>query len=231
MTRVRTTIDVAARLIAPVLALVVMAPRHAAACSCLPLVPCESSFYTAVFQGEVIDISPTRPSADGYRTATLKVERTWRGQVPAEVTVMTEANEAACGYSFRAGVRYLVYAYKRGDRLWTGLCSVKPLDTAAEDLAFWKSRTDPVSGALAVYGTVTPPRGTPAGGYTVVLRNEKDEWKTMTDADGRYGFGKIPPGSYTLTVIVADSDRVYGNHTVNLPDPRACAFRDFRIER
>lgn len=163
----------------------------------------------------------------------MKVERTWRGAVPAEVTVMTSANEAACGYNFRSAGRYLVYAHERGDRrLWADLCSVKPIDTAGEDLAFWQTRSDsPMVGALAVYGTVTPPRGRPAAGYTLVLRNREREWKAVTDADGRYGFGGMPVGSYTLTLLVPVGEHPYGNRQVDLPDARACAHRDFRIER
>lgn len=72
----------------------------------------------AVFAGEVIAVDDSQPGA----VITFKVERMWKGLRAARIEVRTDNRGKACGYRFRQGERYLVYAYDDGD-LRTSICT------------------------------------------------------------------------------------------------------------
>ena len=142
---------------------------QALACLCLNLgkPTCEYfSGYAAVFVGSVLSVEPGRnayvtdPSqADGgrrplvpvdlptKRTIRFRVETTYRGVASGELTLTTGIGNGDCGYDFRIGEKYLVYAHKAGaiyahtagDKggLETGTCSgTKPYSHADQDLQF-----------------------------------------------------------------------------------------------
>jgi hypothetical protein len=104
--------------------------HHACACSCAP-----SDFYAdfagsdAVFIGEVLDISSPGPEYPPLVSVTLRVETAWKGASVSSTThVVTASMGASCGFPFRVGTRYLVYAYRPGvppapDELWASLCT------------------------------------------------------------------------------------------------------------
>jgi hypothetical protein len=71
----------------------------------------------------------------GASTATLRVSEVWKGSERETLEVSTSSQEGACGYPFKEGQEYLVYAYG-GQGLETDLCSqTKPLSEAGADLA------------------------------------------------------------------------------------------------
>src|SRR5262249_47611344 len=122
----------AARLVVPLVALAVLAAAapYARACSCAP-----SDFYAdfaasnAIFIGEVLDISSPGTEDPPLVSVTMRVETTWKGELPTPTThVLTASSGASCGFSFRVGARYLVYAYRpevapASDELWATLCT------------------------------------------------------------------------------------------------------------
>ncbi len=89
----------------------------------------------AVFTATVSEISgePNGPSA---LSITLTAEETWKGVEPGLVMVTTPSGEAACGFSFEEGRRYLVYASADSAEVLTvSLCSRTALaSTATSDL-------------------------------------------------------------------------------------------------
>ena len=137
-------------------------PNSASACSCVPPGPVleERDRSTLVFVGTVDDIAPSRsgrswldvafgwildlfsadqpPAAygDGYLQVTFDVAEMFQGPPVDRLRVTTHADEATCGYGFREGASYVVYA--SGDRQSpvVSLCSrTAPVSGAAEDLA------------------------------------------------------------------------------------------------
>jgi hypothetical protein len=224
------------RLLVAVALLVLSTPRDSAACSCVPDVPLCESFWSsdAVFEGEVVEVTDRKdaPTPFAKRRARFTVARVWRGDVPASVDVMTGSGGGDCGYGFRKGRKYLVYASEGQSGLVTNSCSpTKPLDRAAPDLEY-------VNTTLArdadgrIYGAVRWVGGRPAARFTVLLQGGADGQKaTVTKADGGFEFAGTPPGAYTVRVIVAEPDKAYGREDVKLAEARACARRDFTIER
>ena len=110
------------------------------ACTCAPVQSAaqELERATAVFSGKVVEIKRHKRPEGIFAgvEVVFRVEKTWKGVEGGTVRVFTSSHSAACGYGFRKGRTYLVYAY--GDAkggLSTGICSrTKRLKDAREDL-------------------------------------------------------------------------------------------------
>jgi hypothetical protein len=107
-------------------------------CSCKPIPPpChEYSNASAVFVGLVTSISPIKGAMNLVR---LTLERAYKGVDGEDVELETGSHQAACGYGFADGQRYLVYAYRSPEdgRLSTNSCTrTCPLSCADEDLEY-----------------------------------------------------------------------------------------------
>ncbi len=93
------------------------------ACTCLPPPPVAQAVAAAdaVFLGKVVsfELAPSQTE----RVAQFEIIKIWKGR-PVEVAqIFTPENEAACGFDFRVGETYLVYASKDDSgTLHTHLC-------------------------------------------------------------------------------------------------------------
>jgi hypothetical protein len=210
------------------LSLLLLSPSAAAACSCPGDVPLCQSFWQAdaVFSGDVLsfeDLNTNRLFQ--RRVARIRVEHAWRGQVHGTVEVRTGAGGGDCGYSFRPGRKYLIYAYETQDgKLTTGICSpTKLFDRAAADLAYFKEAGTPSSGGR-IYGTARiETKGVdlkPATGVAITLMGESHPSRTaITNAAGEFEFTGVPAGTYSVIMPGA----AIPSRKIELRDPRACA--------
>ena len=135
-------------------------PRPAHACLCAPSgSPTEAlAEADAVFAGEVVAIRalghpPYRMSSADPVEVEFRVSKVWKGPRRESLTVETEASGISCGYQFKKGRKYIVYA--REGR--TGMCTrTAPSWWAFADLVAlgegWRPETTP------------PARGTTSGG-------------------------------------------------------------------
>jgi len=118
-------------------------PRPAHACLCASSgSPREAmAEVDAVFFGKVVATQTPGPrlrngewvisSADPM-TVEFDVIRVWKGPIRQNLSVQTERYEASCGFGFKEGRRYIVYAYDGH----TGLCTrTAPAWLAARDFA------------------------------------------------------------------------------------------------
>ena len=81
---------------------------------------------TAVFSGKLVKIKKHNKAADIFATveAVFKVKRVWKGVEQETVSVFTSSISSACGYGFKKGITYLVYAYGNEEgKLSTSICS------------------------------------------------------------------------------------------------------------
>jgi len=121
---------------------VVFGQVMAQACSCeLPqanstlkrLVKTAHKKSQAVFVGRVMDVvSHSELSV----IVKIRVERSWKGNLPSEVTLATGQGGGDCGYKFEIGQSYLIYAYGPDEkRLSTNICQrTAALTDAAADI-------------------------------------------------------------------------------------------------
>jgi hypothetical protein len=124
-----------ASLVLTVLGVVFLYPECAYACSCGAVSTQRLlSSSDAVFSGQVTAIE--KGAAIRTTTATLRVSEVWKGPERATLEVSTPSDEAACGYTFEEGKKYLVYAYGKQDLKVDACGGTVPLSYANEDLAF-----------------------------------------------------------------------------------------------
>jgi hypothetical protein len=124
-----------ASIVLTVLGVVFLNPDCAYACSCGAVSTQRLlSSSEAVFSGQVTAIE--KGAAIRTTTATLRVSEVWKGPERATLEVSTPSDEAACGYTFEEGKKYLVYAYGKQDLKVDACGGTVPLSYANEDLAF-----------------------------------------------------------------------------------------------
>lgn len=114
--------------------------KSSLACSCAPPQSASQELKraTAVFSGRVVEIKRHRQSSDLFATVEVvfEVRKAWKGVNHQRVSVFTSSQSAACGYGFKEGRTYLVYAHgDEAEKLMTGLCSrTRRLKDARGDL-------------------------------------------------------------------------------------------------
>ncbi len=122
------------------IASVMLSADAALACTCAPAGSAarELDRSTAVFAGKVVEVRRHRRAQDifGEVEVVFRVEKAWKGVEARTVSVFTSSHSAACGYGFKRGRTYLVYAHANADgRLSTGICSrTRRLKDAGEDV-------------------------------------------------------------------------------------------------
>ncbi len=110
------------------------------ACSCIEPFPPKESLEkaSAVFAGKVIDIDvPTGimiSSSDPVKV-TFEVSKIWKGFDYKTLVATTARSGASCGFFFKQGEEYIVYARGKESELSISLCSrTKLFANAQEDL-------------------------------------------------------------------------------------------------
>lgn len=220
---------------------VIAAAGDAFACSCMePGPPCQNAFQSdAVFAGTVVGITRVRDPGTGYISLSVEfaeVESFRELQGPT-VSVLTATDGAACGYGFKTGERYIVYAARRGRTLSTSICSrTGPIAEAAADLQFFKSAKE--SATRSVFGSVvhtefhhvdgrTTEHG-PVADVLVALKGPAGTIERRTDGFGRYRFENLDPGTYEVQLAVPTGFRTFDSPMKRtLSDPRACFEENF----
>jgi hypothetical protein len=105
-----------------------------------------------VFSGEVVDIGEGPPirmmgSRLPSSRATLRVSEVWKGPEQETLEVSTPVSGSACGYPFKEGQEYLVYADGKQE-LKVDICSeTKPLSKAGVNLQALRNSQRPKDGA------------------------------------------------------------------------------------
>ena len=182
---------------------------------------------TAIFTGEVVEISFAPMGADGKRARYsetiyhFSIDKAFKGVEGQTVKLI---GGGPCSYHFTQGQRYFVYAGRDTDgRLTEHLCgSTVPLELAARDLAYAEEmRNGAVKGAWIVGAVVRYERrdvkdyGTrsPIPGVEVVLecvdQPGTPSLKTVTDKDGAYEFRGLAPGYYRVRAALPSGSRVW----------------------
>jgi hypothetical protein len=230
--------------------LLLLAPSRADACTCAgPVQPCEAyGQASAVFVGTVTGVKQReRKAAAGgeYEFASLtvkfSVEQAFAGVSGSEVEVSTGRGGGDCGYHFRRGVSYLVYASRapNNERLFTSICSrTAPALAAAEDLAYLRglSKLPPgvqISGRVERYGEAPAKGGARRvegmAGVAVVVEGEGEPRELRTDAEGNYSVTGLRPGGYKVSVrLPGDLFSHHPERRVQIND-RGCATAVFYV--
>lgn len=203
------------------------------ACSCAGVGPaCTEAIsprISAVFLGTAGFVWPVLfPFLEDVEV-TFTVQEAFKGVTTKKVTVRTASSGPACGFSFKRGEQYLVYAHQYNGRLYTSICTrTFAARFRKEDLEYLRKmktlpRTSDIYGNYKRY-TYDPnfvPKHTPnlsdhyfppeeyyramapMTGETVTLKSGNGkELKAKIDSEGRFAFRGLPPGKYAIEVTV-----------------------------
>ncbi|HET8783365.1 MAG TPA: hypothetical protein VFM63_13155 [Pyrinomonadaceae bacterium] len=195
----------------------------AVACSCAgPGQPCEAyGDAAAVFVGTVTFASSIKVKEAGYeftnRLIRLHVDRALRNVDTSDVEVVTGLGDADCGFGFRLGGQYLVYAYSHDGRLQTSICTrTRPLSDAAADLEYINGLSKAAPGGT-IFGQAElrrPSRGEeyplpPLKDAKIVIKGPDKQFERKTDAEGKYTISGLPPGKYKVRIELQDGLSIY----------------------
>ena len=223
----------------PAAALVIsLLHSQANACSCAIIgggPPCRDYWEAAVvFTGKVvglstilIEIEPGNPNWKSQeRLVRFSIEKIFKGSAGKEVELITGMYEISCGYPFKEGERYLVYAipYARDkNRLYSNICHrTRLLSQADEDLAYFQSLPAPGSGGV-LYGRLkmaNPDK------VKITIKGQGKLIETRAGKDGNYRVSGLPPGQYIVTADLPKSIPHYPYYSVQVID-RACSQLNF----
>lgn len=230
-----------------------------AACSCAgEAPPCEAYWQaSAVFVGTVTAVGETprlspeearrREDAGEFvidrRVFRFSVERPLRGVEGTAVEVHTGMGGGDCGYGFRTGGRYLVYAYrdeKRGT-LHTGICSrTRPLGKADADLRYINGLGQGPAAGGTIYGQVFKNlrvvreegdgfEREPLAGAAVEVTGGGKKFRAVTDAGGNFSAGGLPAATYKVRLDVPETLLVYQPEREVRIEERGCATEYFSV--
>jgi len=144
----------------------------------------------------------------GEVRVTFTITDAFRGAPGKEVDIFTSDSETACGYRFKNGGVYIVYAteYPKGSgKLRTSICSrTQKYSESSPDIAYAKSLARAAPGAV-IFGAVTQVREggdrdsmVPLANVRVIVTGKDKQVEATTDGEGRYRTPSLPAGEYTV---------------------------------
>lgn len=181
----------------------------------------------------------------------FSVEKPIRGVTEKTVEVFTRENTGVCGYPFKEGERYFVYARKGQDgKLGESLCGPTVLLKDAEDDLEYVKELESGKLGSRIFGTVYEDKQKSyndkrsferLAGIEVTIRSntgKKNKFRTKTDENGFYIFKEIPPDGYQVTAklpqglreIVTREDLIDHYAGVN-KDGIRCDSENFTVTR
>jgi hypothetical protein len=205
---------------------------RATACNCEVGggLPCRDYWNAAaVFTGKVMAISTilveVEPGNPNWKTeerlVRFSIEKAFKGSGEKEIELITGMGEVSCGFHFKEGERYLVYAIpyaKNKNRLLTSICQrTKLLSQAAADLAYINALPQPGSGGT-IYGRLNIPN--PAE-VKITIEGQGKRIETRAGKDGKYRVSGLPSGQYKVTADLPKHIPHYPYYTVQVMD-RVC---------
>lgn len=193
----------------------------------------------AVFLGKVSAINEgfynLPPGRAMGRRVTFDVLESFRGTGDLRIKLVTGIGGGDCGYPFKAGGVYLVYAYGNAySTLETNICTrTAPVERAGDDLTFLRSLSakGPEGRVFGYVASSRPLRweqytGKGAiAGVRVWLESNGEKLKTVTDSRGEYEFAGLLPGNYRIWADLPGLGGGEGRDVV-LPS-KACAQEVF----
>jgi len=170
-------------------------------------------------------------------TVRLRDVRVLRGQSSA---VVRTVGPISCGYEFRVGARYLIFAGRDADgALVVSRCGLtRPLDEGRALARYVDSLAEPSRGGR-IFGRVVLLRHAPQSGLegvpdATVRLDAAKAYQQRTNAAGEFEFIDLPPGEYRVTVdMPANREDVVTDfaETVTFDEAHACASIDVHLER
>jgi len=173
------------------------------------------------------------------RLIRFHVDRPLRNVEASEVEVLTGLGAGDCGYGFRLGGQYLVYAYSYGDKiLSTSICTrTRPLSEATDDLEYIRELSKAPPGGT-IFGEVRLRRASHAYEYRlppvkdvrILFEGPNKNFESKTNFEGKYTISGLPPGTYKVRIDLPDGLSVYNPEAEVKVYDRGCGQAFFFVE-
>ena len=197
--------------------------------------PCESfGSAAAVFAGTVVAMRMNeRPKQTerndvrwNPRVFKFSVEQSYLGVAGTEVEVFTGFGGGDCGYDFQIGRRYLVYAYRHDDQLYTGICTrTRPFSSATEDLAFLGTLSSAAPG-VTIHGEIRDREGKSgpvSSDILITIEGESERKEMLPDGEGRFRVSGLRAGKYKVSLKLPDTLTTWRHEQEITVADRGCA--------
>ena len=189
-------------------AILTLSANAAFACTCAPTPTVLEDFEKSdvVMIGRVISLERLKGYIDGIRTATLVVEKVYKGNVKVrDEMVFGQGSGAVCTWNFQerhVGQQILFYLNTPKPELkWraTTCGRSSKIEDAKEDLLYL-DHLQKHSGKTRISGDyrVGPEEGFGVANKTIRIVGQNKTYETRTNADGVYEIYDLPPGDYLL---------------------------------
>jgi hypothetical protein len=214
------------------------------ACECVktptPCVAYERA--EAVFIGTPTEVSRNESkdkignSGRASRIFRFSVDQAFRGVNDSQVSVITGQGAGDCGYDFKIGEQYLVYASRDSQKmLYTSICSrTKHIRDANEDLEYIHGLSKASPGGW-VFGEVFKTNRTHGGlwpleGVKVTIVGQGKSVTVMTDKYGKFRVSSLPEGNYKVRVSPPEGLSNRSNEREVKVADRGCATVEFWLK-
>ncbi|MCI0665465.1 MAG: hypothetical protein L0220_30770 [Acidobacteria bacterium] len=225
----------------------VLVPR-VEACTCMLTLsgihPCQEYWrVSAVFAGQANEVS-TIPldlgdGSTGYRQKLVRftIVEAFRGVEGSTVEILTGMGGGDCGYDFKKGERYFVYAYRNSNnnKLYAGICGrTMPLSQATSDVEYARAVARGELGGI-IFGVVlryTRPSYQDYGnhkgmeGVPITIEGNGRKFNLKTDNQGRFQLNGLLAGTYKVNADLPDNLRPIHAQEVKVEE-RKCAAAEF----
>ena len=207
----------------------------AEACTCVqpPLPMCAQRNAPAIFIGHVTKAVGEEPPGVLHRRVRVEVLEGFKGAVSGSV-VEVASGDTSCGYAFRVGETYLIFASRTGNgALGTGLCDGnKRLSEVSDAVLNDLQNLERGFGRSEIIGTLFRPRD--GGGQFSALPNIRvtasrggKSFHAITNKQGKFRIGLDGPGDYAMSADLPDAlTLVQTGHVPVTVEERACTLWD-----
>lgn len=233
------------------IAILVLAPGVSYACSCAGPSPVCSAYWQSavVFRGRVVEQTLVSPASQtvknldgtsstvqgpGYYRVRLSVLEMFRGGPHSqEIDILTNEQSSACGVPFETGAEYVVFTYSNEDsnELWTSKCShTHKLEAGKEDAdVSWMRALATAPRGATIYGNLIPSLNPAGPSPSATIRLSGTETRSaVVDENGKYLFGGLRPGEYTVSAALPAGFAPNEEQTVTVGE-KACSQVDWPV--
>jgi hypothetical protein len=157
----------------------------------------------------------------------------------SEVEVTTGLGDADCGYRFRVGGQYLVYAYRNDKKmLSTSICTrTRLLSEATADLEYTRGLSKASPGET-IFGEVRLRRPSqaysdelpPVQDVKILLEGSNKYFEIKTNPAGKYTISGLPPGTYKVRIDLPEGLSTHSPEVDVKVYDRGCGQTFFLVE-
>lgn len=239
----------------------------ALACSCMgPTTPADAlKSADAVFSGKVIEKAPSRHRSKeqdplppnyyqpdqydefGSTTFTFEVDEAFKGVKSRKVLIETTTVCCMCGFNFKVGESYLVFAQRSdGDLFTTNICTGTDwLSNSKDEISLLRAITGKyvetrvfgkvLKTDMAINGSfMSTTDDVPLQGVKLVLEGKAQRLETTTDAEGEYRFVNVPYGEYKIHLALDPKYKIWlgenEDFTFKLDEKKISSRTLYRVE-